>query len=119
MKRYNHARAEVNDVLEWLWDDVVEPVLDELGFKQKSNSPRVWWVGSGLLNILPIHAAGYHDCNPPKSALDCVVSSYTPTIQALSYARDRAIRSERATLKDNAILVAMPTTPGETPLPTL
>ena len=63
----------MNDVLEALWDYAVKQILDELGFTQTPSTgqawPRVWWVGSGLLSVLPIHAAGYHDSNPPQTAL--------------------------------------------------
>ena len=84
-------------ILEWLWDVAVKPVLDELGFTQIPQLdevwPRVWWVGSGLLNILPIHASGYHDSTPPQTALDRVISSYAPTVKSLAYARERGSKS--------------------------
>ena len=109
----------MNVILEWLWDVAVKPVLDELGLTQMPSLaegwPRLWWVGSGLLNILPIHAAGYHDSNLSNTALDRVISSYTPTIKSLSYARERAARADQLT--ENAILVYMPTTPGQGSIP--
>ena len=113
-----HARQKINRVLGELWEFGVKPVLDELGFTQlpppKKSWPRVWWVGSGLLNVLPIPAAGYHDSDPPQTVLDRVVSSYAFTVKSLSYARERAAK---ATQVPNAILFGMPTTPNETPLP--
>ena len=121
LRGHSHALVEVNAGLEWLWDVAVSPVLDELGFTQMPSDdeawPRVWWVGSGLLNILPIHASGYHDSSRLKTALDRIISSYSPTVKSLSYARERASRADQIILKDKAILVAMPTTPGKTPLP--
>jgi hypothetical protein len=114
LKRYNHAHLEVTAVLEWLWDVAVNPVLNELGFTQKPRGdawPRVWWVGCGLLNILPIHAAGYHDSIPPKTALDRVISSYASTVKSLSYAQERLAGINQLSLKEKAILVTMPTTP--------
>ena len=117
LNRYRHAKHEVNAVLEWLWDVAVNPVLDELGFTQMPPHdeawPRVWWVGSGLLNILPIHASGYHDSTPPQTALDRVISSYAPTVKSLAYARERAARADQVALKEKAILIAMPTTPEQ------
>ena len=114
---------EVNTGLEWLWDVAVSPVLDELGFTQMPSDgeawPRVWWVGSGLLNILPIHASGYHDSSRLKTALDRVISSYAPTVKSLSYARERATRADQIISKDKAILVAMPTTPEQKTLPSV
>ena len=108
-------------VLKWLWDAAINPVLNELGFTQMPSHgeawPRVWWVGSGLLNILPIHAAGYHDSTPPETTLDRVISSYAPTVKSLSYARERAARADQVKLKEKAILIAMPTTPETNSLP--
>ena len=116
-------KHELNAVLEWLWDVAVKPVLDELGFTQMPSHdeawPRVWWVGSGLLNILPIHAAGYHDSTPPETALDRVISSYAPTVKSLSYARERVARANQVKLKEKAILIAMPTTPEQMNLPSV
>jgi len=113
-----HARRKINSVLGELWEFGVKPVLDELGFTQMPppgrSGPRVWWVGSGLLNVLPIPAAGYHDSDPPQTVLDHVVSSYTFIVKSLSYARERAAKAAQV---PNAILFSMPTTPNETPLP--
>jgi len=96
VSRYNKARLEVNGVLEWLWDSIVKPVLAAMNLVQKPSTdddfPRVCWVGSGLLNILPIHAAGYQDLPQLENALDCVISSYSPTLKALSYAEEHALQ---------------------------
>ena len=115
--RYRHALSEMNGVLGWLWRSAVKPILDELGFAQMPQSgdewPRVWWIGSGLLSILPIHASGDHDSGSQQTALDRVISSYASTVKSLAYARERAARADQVTLKENAILIAMPTTPGQ------
>jgi tetratricopeptide (TPR) repeat protein len=121
--RYVEARDDLNAVLVWLWDAVVKPVLKELGFTQTPSHgeawPRVWWVGSGMLNILPIHAAGYHDSTPPETALDYVISSYASTVKSLSYARERVAKANQTNLKEKAILIAMPTTPEQKNLPSV
>jgi CHAT domain len=118
---YNRARSEANAVLEWLWDVAVGPILDILGFTQTPPHdkpwPRVWWVGSGLLNIFPIHAAGYHDSISPKSAIDRVISSYAPTLKSLAFAQERARRPDQIRIKEKALLIAMPTTPEADELP--
>ena len=119
LSRYNHARLEVKAILEWLWDVAVDSILDQLQFTSMTYSgvwPRVWWIGSGLLNILPIHASGYHDSTPPNSALDRVISSYASTIKSLSYARERALRNLPA-IKERAIIIAMSNTPAQIALP--
>jgi CHAT domain-containing protein len=108
-------------VLEWLWDVAVKPVLNELGF---THTPpygeawrRVWWVGSGLLSVLPIHASGYHDSTPPQTALDRVISSYAPTVKSLAYARERAAIADEVKSNEKAMVFAMPKTPEQTTLP--
>jgi hypothetical protein len=90
---------------------------DSLGFTEMPDKvwPRVWWVGNGLLNFPPLHAAGYHDTSS-KSAIDRVISSYTPTIQVAMYARER--RSKVTELKEQSILlVGMSDTPDQVKLP--
>ena len=114
LRFYSVSKAEVNTVLAWLWDDAVKPILDQLGITQipcDGPWPRVWWVGSGLLNVLPIHASGYHDSTPRQTALDRVISSYAPTVKSLSYARTRVSEPKQSTLEEKAILIAMPVTP--------
>ena len=117
---YRNAIREMNAVLGWLWDEVVGPILGELGFTETPGPtdswPRVWWVGSGLLNALPIHAAGYHDSVAPVSAIDRVISSYSPTVKSLAYAQERATRVGNVD-GQNALLIGMPTTLDKKDLP--
>jgi hypothetical protein len=67
----------------------------------------VWWAPGGLLGTLPLHAAG----EAAGGVLDRVVSSYTPTIGALRHAR-RPV-TDTAASGQRALVVAMPTTPGD------
>lgn len=105
------------EVLGWLWDAAAEPVLDALGYRQMPAAgewPRVWWATGGLLGLLPLHAAGWHVQAPAGQAvIDRVISSYTPTIRALRYARQQS-----ASLRGpgQSLIVAMPTTPGQAAL---
>ena len=109
------AEESLSGVLEWLWDVAAEPVLRHLGYTGTAESgPRIWWAPGGFLGMLPIHAAGYHRARAGATVLDRAVSSYTPTVRALSYARERA----RTTPPARSLIVAMPTTPGaDAPLP--
>ncbi|MEY9989226.1 tetratricopeptide (TPR) repeat protein [Streptomyces sp. V4I8] len=106
------------EVLTWLWDAVAEPVVEALGLHrspQEGDLPRVWWVPTGPLALLPVHAAGYHDTRnhpDPKTLLDRVVSSYAPTVRALHGARAR--RPSRTAPRP--LVVALPETPGAMPL---
>ena len=112
LKRYRQAMSQMNVVLEGLWDFALKPDLDELGFTEMPPPdkvwPRLWWVGSGLLSILPIHASG-RDSDPSQTALDRVIS-YAPTVKSLAYAQERVARVDQVMLKDRVIVVAMPTT---------
>ena len=70
----------------------VSPILEELRYiKVHFNEywPRIGWISSGSLNILPIHMAGYYGSGSIRNSIDRVISSYTPIIKALLYARER------------------------------
>ncbi|KAK6530453.1 hypothetical protein TWF694_003805 [Orbilia ellipsospora] len=103
-------------MLEWLWDAAVSKILAELQFVDTPASdedwPRVWWIPTGKLTLLPLHAAGYH-MNPSSTerALDRVISSYSPSIKALKYAR-RNSQAEMEFASNKALLVLMDKTPG-------
>ena len=114
------AQRSVTGTLEWLWDVAAEPVLSALGYREAPAAgvawPQLWWAPGGLLGTLPIHAAGYHrpgPAGPPgATVMDRVVSSYTPTVRTLAYARERTAQVGAVP----ALVVAMPVTPGLTPL---
>lgn len=67
--------------LSWLWDAACGPVLGALGLRpaKSGDLPRLTWCPTGNLAMLPLHAAGKNGI----SVLDCVVSSYTPTLRSL------------------------------------
>jgi hypothetical protein len=117
------ARSDFDAVLGWLWDALAEPVLKALGFNEppglSTPLPRIWWSPTGVLNSLPLHAAGHHD-QPGTSVLDCAVSSYTPTLRALMLARARSTRQQRHGQHQGelrrVLAVAMPDTAGYNPL---
>ncbi|MET9407452.1 CHAT domain-containing protein [Streptomyces sp. NPDC002935] len=94
------GRSGEEETLGELWDVIASPVLAALGPQD-----RIWWSPVGALTYLPLHAAGRGE----DSVLDRVVSSYTPTVRALGYAREnRATEGAGGTL-----LVGMPDTPDE------
>ena len=119
------AEDRLLEELAWLWDDVAGPVLERLGLVAPPADqpwPRVWWCPSGLLGMLPLHAAGHHDTRldaVPLTVCDRVVSSNTPTLRALIRARARAGTGDPA-LADRAgraVVIAMTHTEGWTDLP--
>jgi hypothetical protein len=112
----------LTDTLRWCWDVITGPVLDGLGITGRPATgrpwPRIWWCPTGWLSFLPLHAAGYHDTQDaavPATVLDRVVSSYTPTVRALSHAA-RDCPDPPGAL-DAPLVVSMPVTPAATDLP--
>ena len=108
------------ELLEWLWDTIAEPVLGELGLLAQATPPsdgrkwpRIWWIPTGPLAKLPLHAAGRHtDNNSCDTVLDRTISSYSSSIQTLIYTRQRLSRPAlEASTK--VVLVAMPQTAGQ------
>lgn len=80
------AELAMSDILVWLWDAIAGPVLDRLGITGGGAPPRLWWCPTGLLTILPLHAAGRHD-TATDTVMDRVISSTTPSLRALVNAR--------------------------------
>jgi tetratricopeptide (TPR) repeat protein len=114
-EQQREAQPTLTRILEWLWDVAAGPVLTALGFNRQpaeTSWPRVWWAPGGWLGLLPVHAAGYHtdpaEAPERRTVLDRVVSSYTPTVRALRYARER---TSAPASPSRALVAAMPTTP--------
>ncbi|KAF3114340.1 hypothetical protein TWF706_008273 [Orbilia oligospora] len=108
-------------MLEWLWDAAVGPILDALGLlsppvNEDDEWPRIWWIPTGQLSLLPLHAAGYHLPGSTKTALDRVVSSYSSSIKALLYSRQSSQAMAEFT-PGKALLVSMDKTSGQSDLP--
>jgi tetratricopeptide (TPR) repeat protein len=107
--------TEVENILEWAWECIVEPVFTELGLTEPPAADRethLWWCATGLATFLPLHAAGPRGKTAPScySALDLAVSSYTPTLRTLIQLRQRQPAQEANTA--GPLIVAMPKTPG-------
>ncbi|RFS81415.1 CHAT domain-containing protein [Actinomadura spongiicola] len=101
-------RRTVRDVLAWLWRTAVGPVADALG-PAHPGPHRVWWLPTGALGLLPLHAAE----EPGRTgALDVMVSSFVPSLRALRDARSRPPATRR-----EALTVVLARTPGQADLP--
>lgn len=99
----------VTRLLGWLWDVVAGPVLDALGLGPASGPlPRLWWLPTGQLSLLPLHAAGHHAAADGRATLDRVVGSYTPTLHQLLRARASVGRRP----PDRSLVVAIGETAG-------
>lgn len=71
--------GQVRETLDWVWRTVVRPVLTALD----PVPSRIWWSPTGLLSVLPLHAAGSFG---GESVLDHVVSSYAASLRMFARA---------------------------------
>lgn len=125
-----HLPAATNilgQVMQLLWDGIAKPILDALGLvkpRDGASLPRMWWLTTGWLNLLPIHTAATFSDFPGgtivDSVMDRVVSSYVPNLRALKFTRERrdAFRKNHPpTSPGSALFIQMPETPGYDVLP--
>ncbi|KAH6903346.1 CHAT domain-containing protein [Coprinopsis sp. MPI-PUGE-AT-0042] len=110
------SQVVVRKMLRDLWNEVLSPILNALGFSRVDPSSgnalsRIWWCPTGPLSFLPIHAAGTHS----DRVLDYAVSSYIPTITALT----GRIKNHQQINKDAAglFLTSQPNVPDASPIP--
>jgi tetratricopeptide (TPR) repeat protein len=108
-------------VLEWLWDAVTGPILSALGVTgpplADDDLPHLWWIPTGVLSVMPLHAAGHHCQGSTETVLDRAMSSYSSSIRAIIHGRQRHAGLESApSVREKALLVAMEHTPGESRL---
>ncbi len=123
------ASRRFEEVLLWLWNAVAEPIMKELGYLDKPQSgkerPRIWWMATGWISMMPIHAAGDHkralETGESCSVLDLAISSYFNSLRSLQYVRETFHSSDVISSSSNAVtsalLVNMPETRDMSDLP--
>ena len=116
----NHTYAK-ESFLTWLWRTCVKVVLQELEETGMVNFgdeiPRIWWIGTGIAASYPFHAAQSSSDGSEENALSRMIPSYTPSIKALAYSREKSRKYTEAHPKgQKVVIVTMPTTPGQKPL---
>jgi CHAT domain len=118
VRTYYTTNRLLTQILEWLWDAAIWPVLEFLGYLDVPSKdelwPHVWWIPVGWLSLFPLHAAGYHRPGSSRNALDRVISSYSPTLKAFVYSTQKGSKNSA---KQHAVLVSMPQTPCQKDLP--
>ncbi|MBG0854162.1 CHAT domain-containing protein [Streptomyces spinoverrucosus] len=103
------AQRILTRTLAWLWDTVAAPVQAAL----PKDTRRLWWCPTGLLTLLPLHAAGHYTGRKGPSLPDHYICSYTTTLRALAAAQTRP--TPPAT--PHILAVDQSDTPGLPPLP--
>lgn len=117
------AGTVVGETCAWLWEAVAEPVLDALGLLAGEDRnlapgsvPRLWWCPTGMLSLLPLHAAGRYTAGALRGVADYVASSYTTTLNTLHASLTRPVNS-RGDSGHGLLVVATSEVPGQLPLP--
>ncbi|MFX0577143.1 CHAT domain-containing protein [Nocardia nepalensis] len=111
--------AGLTRTLEWLWTEIAAPIFNKLGITTASTAgpwPRIWWYPTGVLATLPVHAAGYHNDGMGNTVIDRVISSRATSLTGLADARGTV---SPPTPADDMAVVAVPDTPGRSPLPSV
>ncbi|KIJ23996.1 hypothetical protein M422DRAFT_275317 [Sphaerobolus stellatus SS14] len=113
-----NSAPKLQDILHNLWLWIVEPVIlaiqSVLEHSADDYMHHITWCATGLLALLPLHAAGeYHlgDMSKKRNMFDIAVSSYTPTLTSLLPHLKKSVRSSNAS--HGVLIVSQPSTPGQ------
>ncbi|CAI6088656.1 unnamed protein product [Clonostachys chloroleuca] len=125
VERQSWNPTPTTELLAWLWDCIEESILDMLGFREYPGDghwPRVCWILTGSLARFPIHAATSSQWTSSNgssdSVMDRVISSYSPSIRALSRCQQPSRRNQLTSPHQrNMIVVGMDKTLGHGSLP--
>ena len=104
----------IKGVLEWLWEVIACPVLEALGFTEPCSGdewPRLWWVPTGALCQLPLHAAGRIFEGSQELVIFRVMSCYAVSVKALIYARRCELTASKPPNSEHALALSMSETP--------
>lgn len=92
---YINANQEFHIVLKWLWDIIMNFILNIFKSNQIFSFNiiwiRIWWFDNNLINILFLYITKYYNIDF-KNAMICVISSYIPIIKILVYIREKFLR---------------------------
>ncbi|CAE7180503.1 unnamed protein product [Rhizoctonia solani] len=115
-RREPGSKDHFASALKSIWDGIVNPVLDYLGYTANSPSgdlPHITWCPTGSVSFLPLHAAGDYNQSGVRSRIfEYVTSSYTPTLTALL-----TTTPSRLSRDSGVLAIGQAATPGHKPLP--
>ncbi|KAL2014889.1 hypothetical protein VTN00DRAFT_2414 [Thermoascus crustaceus] len=117
-----YSPSYLSPLLEWLWETAAKPILEELGIMQPPSCdndwPHVWWVLTGQMANMPIHAAGNHAKGVYETVIDRVISSYSTSVKSLIHSRRHGMDcASHATASQDALITSMVETPHQISLP--
>ncbi|KAJ1300992.1 hypothetical protein OPQ81_003416 [Rhizoctonia solani] len=104
----------IGRVLATLWNGIVKPILDFLGytnFVSADSLPHITWCLTGVISFLPLHAAGDYD-QPRSRVFDYAISSYTPNLTALLASTPNSLSAG-----SRVLAIGQEATPSHKPLP--
>ncbi|QRV82050.1 CHAT domain protein [Ceratobasidium sp. AG-Ba] len=108
-KSVSAGNGAMYEVLRMLWDFIVEPIFSYLQLTPMplAERPRIWWLLTGPLSQVPLHAAGPYDSPSSLNAGSYAMSSYIPTLSVLSVSDGSFNTPKREPI--DVLAVAVPT----------
>ncbi|MDD2755716.1 MAG: CHAT domain-containing protein [Methanothrix sp.] len=95
-EEYFQAQGRWFDAIEMvtgqLWQDVMEPIY---GVVQSLKAKQVFLIPTGLLSLLPLHAAWHEEGGRRRYLLENLPVSYVPSARSLAHARRNAGAADR------------------------
>jgi tetratricopeptide (TPR) repeat protein len=120
LRTFPKKNGQMRDMLRWLWQTAAKPILSHLNMLSHETGKekcRVYWIGTGLLSTAPFHAAGEHEGHSTDNTISHVISSYIPSLRALSFAREEPPREHALSKLNRRLFIAdVPSPPGAPPL---
>lgn len=109
----NTSNKNLAKILIWLWEVAVKPVMNHLGLtgapdSTASDLPGLWWVTSGLMGLMPLHAAGSGWDETQENTASRCVSSYVHTMKALAYSRSARAKRPHQSVSPRILAVHTP-----------
>lgn len=108
-------KKDFESILSKLWVEAVRPVVLHLHLTASSSMedlPRIWWIGVGPMSRLPFHLSADYTGKTGESMLQFAISSYTPTIKALSRSREKSFALARASCTE-LLMISSPGNPKD------